>query len=370
MAGLAAALAALAAAAWALGAQGGEQTTRITVPPADVASAVPLAVLGDSNSHSYQDNVSFRPGARERGGALRPRTLQWTEVLARLRGREIDLGEWGTWGHAGAVAQGRELLGLRGDRAPRKADYLYNFANSGAGCRDLTEGRFRQAPRLLALMGDEPERWRRGVVVIRIGLNDWGGLLDLQSREPAAPPVRAATATCADRIRQTLALIHAAHPETRVVIVGIGNEADDPAQFDKWRSGAEMANIKTALASFNGALRQLAAGNARVSFFDDLAWFEKLWGTRDAQGRPAYKTVALGSLRVTNTAGDDPRNALVADHHAGLVWNALWAQALVIHLRDAFGLPLTPIGDKELAGFVEALVGRGVAPSAVRTPGA
>jgi hypothetical protein len=55
---------------------------------------------------------------------------------------------------------------------------------------------------------------------------------------------------------------------------------------------------------------------------------------------------------VTNSNGDEPHNALLADDHAGLVFNALWAQSLVARLREAFALPLTPIGDDELARFV------------------
>ena len=346
----------LAVAGFALKAHGQQDADPRTAASVSPASAVPLAVLGDSNSHSYQDSVTFAPGARERGGALRATTLQWTEVLARLRGAEIDPGPWVTWGHAGAVARARELAGGRGDRSPRKQDYLYNFANTGAGCGDLMDGPQRQAVRLVALMGDAPERWRHGVVVIRIGLNDWAASLDQQSRDPQAPEARAATARCSRQIGDAIELIHAAHPDTRILVVGIGNEADDPDRFGQWQSDSAMANIETALASFNGALRQLTVGRPRVAFFDDLAWFRKLWGARDAQGRPLYRTVSIGSvLKVSNTAGDAPNNALIGDHHAGLAWNALWAQSLVARLREAFGLPLTPIGDAELARFMEPL---------------
>ena len=179
------------------------------------------------------------------------------------------------------MARAREWLGLRGGRAPKKEDYLYNFANSGAACRNLMGGRFRQAPRLVALMDEEPERWMHGVVVIRIGLNNWGGLLDLQARDPSAPELRAATAYCAGEIGAAVALIHASHPSTRILLVGIGNEADDPANFDRWQSAAETANIGTALDGFNAAIRRLADGDPRLAYFDDLAWFQARWGSRE-----------------------------------------------------------------------------------------
>jgi hypothetical protein len=326
-------------------------------PRRPLSKAIPLAVLGDSNSHSYQDHAWFPAGTTERGGAWRSRTFQWTEVLGRLRGQELDLGPWVRWGRPGVVALAREWLGLRGDRAPRKEDYLYNFANSGAACKNLMGGRFRQAPRLVALMDGEPERWMRGVVVIRIGLNNWSGLLDLQARDPSAPELRAATAYCAREIGAAVALIHASHPSTRIMLVGIGNEADDPANFDRWQSAAETTNIRAALDGFNAAIRRLAGSDPRLAYFDDLAWFQAHWGSRSADGKPDYKTVAIGTtLQVTNTIGDDPRNALLADRHAGLAWNALWAQALVARLKDAFGLPLKPIADEELVRFLEPLV--------------
>lgn len=320
-------------------------------------SAIPLAVLGDSNSHSYQDSISFPPGSPDRGGPLRANTFQWTEVLARLRGKELELGPWVRWGRPGVVARGRELLGLNGARSPKKEDYLYNFANSGAMCNNLMESRNRQAPRLVELMGQEPERWKRGVVVIRIGLNNWSGSLEQQSLDPRAASLRATIDYCAGEIGKAIALIHASHPMTRVLVVGLANEADDPEEFGRFQSAAATANLRIALDDFNAALRQLTVGDPRLAYFDDLAWFERLWGSRTADGKPIYKTVAIGpSLRVTNTAGDDPRNALVGDHHAGLVWNALWAQSLVARLHEAFGLPLTPISDDEIRRFVEPLV--------------
>lgn len=319
------------------------------------AGAIPLAVLGDSNSHSYQDEITFPAASGVHGGPYHAHSFQWTEVLARLRARELDLGPWVRWGRPGVVARARELIGLDGGRAPKKEDYLYNFANSGASCKNLTGGRFAQAPRLVALMNREPERWQHGVVVIRIGLNDWGGLLDVQARDPEAPEVRAAQDFCTARIREGMAMIRDAHPQTRIVLVGIGNEADDPANFEHWRSAEATANIRSALADFNGALRKLAVATPRTAFFDDVEWFERQWGARGPNGEPDYRTVRLGEvIAVTNTIGDAPQNALMADRHPGLVWNALWAQALVQRLREAFELPLTPIDDAELQRFVAA----------------
>lgn len=325
--------------------------------PRHAAAAISLAVLGDSNSHSYQDRISFPLSSSERGGTLRAATLQWTEVLARLRGDQVDLGPWVAWGRWGPVAAVRETFGLRGDRAPRKEDFLHNFANSGAACRHLTTGRYRQAQRLVALMDEDPARWERGAVVIRIGLNDWGGLMEAQSRDPDVPETQATIDMCIRHTGDAMRMIHAAHPRTRLVLVGVANESDDPAYFERWLSKTETDNVAKALKRLNDALQKLAASEPNTTFFDDDAWVRRHWGSRDANGRPAYRTVIIGdSLKVTNTAGDAPTNAVVGDHHAGLVYNALWAQSLTESLHDEAGLALTPIRDDEIVRFVEAVI--------------
>jgi hypothetical protein len=327
--------------------------------PADSSpsTTIALAVLGDSSSHSYQDSLSFPPGSADRGGAFHARSFQWIEVLARLRGNELNPGPWIRWGQPSQMAWLRDLIGLHAGRTPRKEDYLYNFANSGATCRNLMGSplhRYPQAPRLVELMDHDAGRWRNGVVVIRIGNNDWSAVIDDQARDPKAPEIRAAAAYCVEQIAAAIRLIHAAHPKTRILLVGTDNEVNDPT-IDKRHSAAAIANIQTAFDDFNAQLRELASSDARVAFFDLGAWFEGLWGRRGLDGTPAFKTVTIGGkLRVTNTVGDEPTNAELADHHGGLVWNALWAQSLIMRLREAFDLPLTPISDEDVARFVTA----------------
>jgi hypothetical protein len=327
---------------------------------AATTSGMPLAVLGDSNSHSYQDGLAFPPGSGARGGDFHATTLQWTEVLVRLRGREIDPGPWIEWGRSGMTAKVGTVLGLPLGRVPRKQDYLYNFAVSGAVCSHLTEGSQRQAQRLAALMADDPGRWRHGVVVIRIGLNDWAGLLHDQARRPDAadmPETRDTIARCTAHMAEAMRQVRAAVPGVRIVLVGVADESADPETFERWNSKAETDNIRAALARFNGAIEALTKATPGTVFFDDDAWVRKTWGSRDADGRPAYRTVPIGAtLRVTNTAGDAPQHAILADHHAGLVYNTLWAQSLVERLREGFNLPFTPITNAEANRFIETTI--------------
>ncbi|GAB7525413.1 SGNH/GDSL hydrolase family protein [Paraburkholderia sp. 2C] len=331
----------------------------VVVDAAAAGSAPPsgrirFAVLGDSDSQSYHDTqLLSNPSAR--GGAWRATTWQWTEVLARLRGDQLDLGEWGTWGSGKYRARFDRVLGVVA-RTPPKDDYRYDFAVSGAWCNQLLGTPQRQAVNLVNLMDSEPQAWQGGIVLIRIGINDVGGhgVLDELARDPTASHPMSLINGCVEAIGETVALIHKRHPQTNVVLVGVLSNADWAVEFDSWQSAQAIANIDAGMDVFDNGLRKIAAANRHVYFLDDRAWFRSLWGARDEQGRPLYKTVRLSpGWAVTNSSGDDPHNSVLSDGHAGVVWNTLWAQHLVASLNAAFGLHLTPITDAEVAGFLE-----------------
>ncbi|WP_430227233.1 SGNH/GDSL hydrolase family protein [Paraburkholderia tropica] len=311
------------------------------------AGRVNFAVLGDSDSQSYYDG--------QRGGSWRATTWQWTEVLARLRGDQIDFGKWGVWGSNKYEAYVADRLGLAA-RSPRKTDYRYNFAVSGASCEQLMGGSQRQARRLVALMDTSPRAWRNAIVLIRIGVNDIGqhDVLDALAHDRNAARPAALTDACLAAIGDAVGLIRNHHPQTRIVLVGVLSNADWSVEFDHWQSAAQIANIDAALDRFDDGLRKLAATHANATFLDDRAWFRSLWGERDGHGRPVYNTVRLApGWAVTNTSGDDPHNAVLSDGHAGVVWNALWAQHLVNTLDTVFGLHIQPITDLEVIGFLQ-----------------
>jgi hypothetical protein len=334
-------------------------------PPVAVAAASELppgrirfAVLGDSDSQSYHDTLLLGdPGAR--GGHWRANTWQWTEVLARLRGNEVDLGDWGVWGTGKYRALADEAFGFLA-RTPPKHDYRYDFAITGASCGQLMGQSQRQAIRLVDLMDTEPQAWKGGIVLIRIGINDIGGhnVLDELSRDRTASRPTALIDACIKSIGEAVALIRRNHPDTYIALVGVLSNADWSVEFDSWQSAQQIANIDAGLDRFDNGLRKLAAADRHVHFLDDRAWFRSLWGERDDHGRPRYKTVQLSpGWAITNTTGDDPHNAVTEDAHAGVVWNTLWAQHLVTALNAAFGLHLAPITDAEVIDFLQPSFG-------------
>lgn len=325
--------------------QAPSQTQRRTQP-------IRLAILGDSDSQAYQDTVSFPAGSPWRGGEHRPQTWQWSEILAQLRGDQLDLGPWGVWGAPQTLALLQDATGL-GGRSPRKMDHQYNFAQSGAGCDALV--RYRMARRLVQLMDQAPQAWLDSIVVIRIGINDLGTREALQalSADPMDHQVQARIAFCIAQHTQAIGLIHAHHPRARIVLVGLFNNMDWPPYAALWQTAQARTHIRQGLAVFNTALQRLAAQDSRLAYFDDEAWFASHWGTRDAQGHPAYHTVNPDGLHpTTHSQGDALTHATLADGHAGTVWNLLWTQALIDLINQRVNTRILPLADTELARFV------------------
>lgn len=316
---------------------------------------IPMAILGDSDSHSYQDSLSFPLEEGQRGGVHRPVTWQWTDIVAHLRGQELDLGEWGIWGQHKVIARAQDALGL-GGRAPRKQDFQFNFAYSGLQCEALV--RFRTAQRLIKLMDRAPDQWARGVVVIRIGINDLGVKQALQalSVNPQDPQMRARIDTCVDQYTQAVRLIHARHPQTRIVLVGLFNNAHWATHESRWQTAREVQNIQQGVDAFNSAVQSLASQDPRLAYFDDDAWSVARWGSRDPSGQPAYRVVNPdGRHPTTHSRGDGLQHAFLADGHNGTVWNLLWAQSLIDLLNQRFAMGIRPLSQPDLARFLQEL---------------
>jgi len=333
-----------------------DERLRLAKVPPPSLGAVPFAVLGDSDSHAYHDDLNFARWPQARGGDLRDRSWQWTEVLAHLRAAQLDPGPWGVWGtRYRRLSQARDAVGQDG-RFPAKQDYRHNLAYSGAVCANLNDFPQNQAARLLAVVREAPERWQRGVVLVRIGTNDVGGLdsLEALSRDPSHPETVARIEACVQHIARAVGTLRANVPGLRVVLVGIFNNADWEKFHARWQSPQAQANIHAGMARFNEGLKAIVQGDANMAFFDDQAWFNRLWGTRLATGVPAYKKVRFGPrFEVSNTGGDTPDHATLGDGHAGSVWNALWAQSLVELLNQRFGLGVPALQDDELVRFID-----------------
>ena len=338
----------------------GACTDRRGPPPSSVR--VPLAVLGDSDSHAYQDRLSFPEDDPARGGAHRTTSLQWTEVLVRLRVSEIDPGAWGEWGFRGRWAALAEAFG-QPRRTPRKQDFEFNYAWSGARCVDLVEGSGRQAPRLAARMRDQRDAWSRGVVVIRVGINDLGTseALEAFARDGDSDDNRRIVDACLGFIERAVRQIADVQPKARVLLVGVLDNVDWPRNAGRFTDAGERQRIAAVLDRFDEDLRAIADAAPNIAFFDDRAFYRALVGQRALDGRPSYRAVpvrdAAGAIafEAAIAEGDAMTQLYLADGHAGTVLNAHWAQAFAESLRREFGLPVTPISDAERDAFLMEL---------------
>lgn len=317
-----------------------------------------LAVLGDSDSHSYGDRLWFPENSGVRGGVYRRVTLQWTEVLDRLRGAEIDQGIWGRRGVSARAARLAAIPGIQ-LRTPEKEDFEYNFAWSGAVCSNLTERLHAQTYQLLRLMEEDPPGWKGGIVQLRIGINVLGKreFLDQSAKEGLSPAIQAVVSDCGKPIATTVHLLREKHPDLNIVLVGILDNSDWPPYFQYWQSSSAQKNITSVLDAFDAQMRKLAATDKHVAFFDDRKWFRFYWGGRDGKGMPDYKTYEIAQgISVSNLQGDSPEHGVLKDGHAGTLVNAVFVRDFIEFLNKELGAGIRPITSDELIRFSRSIV--------------
>lgn len=70
-------------------------------------------------------------------------------------------------------------------------------------------------------------------------------------------------------------------------------------------------------------------------------------------GRPAYRdAVPADGILVALSEGDAPSNAVLADGHAGLAWNAMWAASLLEAIRARWNAGPPPISREEIGTLI------------------
>lgn len=299
-------------------------------------------MLGDSDSHSYHDELK----SIDRGGAWRKTTFNWLTVWAQLRPEEIDPGEMKVFGDGRFLASVKAAFG-KPSRVPAKRDFEYNYAFSGARCASLVEQWPQQVNWLGVRLKAAPEKWNDGLVVIRIGVNDFGQREHVRRWAEAAHADEAAQriSECISAISRSVDVIRA-HSTARIALVGIAREYNAPDTYREWEDEADVARIAAVLETFDTGLRDIAAGDPRIAFVDDITWFMARYGDR-ARGdwRPTYTSAGV---TISNTWGDEPHNLVLSDDHAGTVAGGFFANHLIGSLNAAFDLKLTPLTEAEM----------------------
>ncbi len=314
-----------------------------SAPRPNSSGRIAVAVLGDSDSHSYHDRLADLG----RGGSFAASTFNWIEIWARLRPHEIDPGPFAASGGGRMIAAAKALFSVP-TRVPRKEDYLYNYSWSGTRCAGLMTEWPEEARNFIRRIKAEPERWRDGLVVIRIGVNDFGQADNLNRW--ASAPLDAAPIIdgCLAEIAHAAAAIRRVS-DVHIALIGIAHDYETPMAA----AGVPDETVQTVAAvldRFDTGLVEIAAGDPRIAFVDDAAWLARRFGSRRSGG--VAKTVEIAGMSLSNAVGDAPSNLHLADGHAGTIASGLFLQHLVRELNARFGWSLTPISDEDIVNLV------------------
>lgn len=308
-----------------------------------VRPGVPVAILGDSDSQGYR-------GTRH-GGPYHDVTWNWTDIWDLRRANEVDLGAIDVWGTSYRMARLRALFGLPA-RAPEKMDYDYNYAESGMGCESLWDEDPATARWLLARMQREPERWNRGLLVIRVGLASIGlpDSLEIWEHTGLDAQARARVDRCIDAIRTVVVRVRKLGP-TKIALIGVTRGYNRPKAVERWPEDMQVRRMEEVLGYYDAELQRIAATTEQVVFVDDIDWYRNYFGDRFTGN--LRSTFEFGGKVIHRALGDEPENWLLKDEHNGTICNGLWLNHLIAKLNSRFGYSFTPITEAELLQLIE-----------------
>ena len=298
-----------------------------------------VAVLGDSDSHSYRDTYDNKL----RGGIYNKNTYNWFELWNLLSKKEINSGEWGAWGNHYRITKIKHRLGIK-SRSPRKLDYKYNYSLSGLKCDSLFDTWPYQGQWLLEEIRSNPVRWSKGLVIIRIGINDIGNKnevtkwaktgLDEIAQNKVTECVNAIT-TSAQKLKNESRTI-------KIALIGVTRSYNFSGYCCQNLTREEINNIENVLQEFDKKLIKFSGLSENISYIDDHYWFNNLFGSQENQNL-LEKINYDGTIDLYNKSGDFPNNILLSDDHTGTLYNGLWVNHLISVLNKDFQLNLSSL---------------------------
>jgi hypothetical protein len=315
-------------------------------------NAIPIAVLGDSDSHSYRDEYDNK----SRGGKYHSVTFNWPALWDRFRPQEVNMGTYGTWGTHYRIAKVKHWLGLTG-RAPKKLDYDYNYAVSGLRCESLLQGWPYQAKWLIKRLESEATHWNNGLVVIRIGVNDLGSTEQLVTwgNTGLNKHAQEVVTTCITQINEAIDQILSIHSSVKVAVMGMCRDCNITDTYTVWPKISQIENRNQVLSHFDKKLINYASQHNRVLFIDDVKWLSKRYGDRHHEPIK-FETKLANKVKIISRQGDHPSNLILADYHAGTVYNALWLNNLIDQLNTGFQLHLSPLTEEEIYSAIKPML--------------
>lgn len=317
-----------------------------TSDPGD--APLPVAILGDSDSHSYRDKYDNKA----RGGDFHSVTYNWPALWDRFRSEQVNLGAFGTWGESYRRARIKNWLKLPA-RAPKKLDFDYNYAISGLRCQSLLEGWPYQAKWLISRLQRSPDFWEKGLVIIRIGVNNLGSTKQLEQWGVSGldKTAKDVVSECVRQITEATEQLLASHPSVKIAILGMCRDCNLTESYKHWPTLENIKNRDQVLGSFDQQLKSYVQNKKRVLFIDDVAWQIKRYS--DRYNEPIkLETRLADKVTIKSRQGDHPSNLILADYHAGTVYNGFWLNNLIEQLNQGFELELSPLSEEEILSVI------------------
>lgn len=259
------------------------------------AFAQRVAVAGDSWSDAYRANDNRCKGT------FAAVSLNWVEHLER---NNMDFGVWGSYPE------------------PRRIDYAYNYARSGAVSADVnTKG---QAAGVASQAPD--------VAILFVGSND----IDV-ARKQRAREIYYGTITAASRAAFINGIVNA-HLTAMQTMQSTGAKGwmvtlfESPRPSASYQDPVGLARIAAVAQEINTRLVQGAVAGG-YGMIDAEGFY--VWLTARGSLQPDG-TLLVAGRTITRTASCNPRSIMFPDGHPGTVFQGLWGT----YIAEIVGVPV------------------------------
>lgn len=275
-----------------------------------------IGIMGASGIDEYRADDN-------RGGAYADVTFNWLELL--VRSRNIDAGEWGTWGE------------------PRRTGYAYNWARSGATARTLIESGQHTG------LAEQVAAGEIDLIFISVGSNDFAPYRPdydaIYSGQLAGQTLDARLQGIVDDIALAIDTARDDH-EIPVVLTTIPNWSLSPAaQNDpRFADAAGRERVSEAISDVNDRLKTMAEERAGVWIADLEVLGQEIFGQLQGGALPVG-----GEMIRLLSIGDEPHNGLLGDSiHVGTVLSGKMANFYLTYFNEALDLNIPPMTDEEI----------------------
>ncbi len=278
---------------------------------------VGLAIMGDSTQDEYRTDDN-------RGGEYAATTLNWVELLVRLRG--VNVGPQGTF------------------EEPRRRGYEYNWSRSGTTTVGMMYWGQDKG------VAEQIKAGKVSHVLIQIGINDFkeNNLgYDIASGKLSGEELHKTLNTMASYVEDAIETLRQAG-DARILVAAVQDyvSLDLVINVEQLNDPAAVQRVTEAFDYLNQQIEQ-AAMRQGVPYFDfNAAMQAELDARRD---RNNYMVVG-GEKIDLGSRGNEPHFGLLDDEymHPGSVLSAMFTNVYIRKMNENFGTTMALLSDDEI----------------------